>query len=60
MTETEKEAYLGRLKRISTKAWEEHTSPKIISERAKRGVYKIIEIDGMKFVEEPEGYKPKE
>lgn len=60
MTEAEKKAYLGRLKRISTKAWEEHTSHKMISERAKRGVYKIIEIDGMKFVEEPEGYKPKE
>lgn len=46
--------YLSRLKRVSTKAFEEHTSPKIIHERAKRGVYKLIEIDGMKFIVEPE------
>ena len=45
--------YLSRLKRVSTKAFEEHTSPKIIHERTKRGVYEIIEIDGMKFIVEP-------
>lgn len=46
--------YLSRLKRVSTKAFEEHTSPKIIHERTKRGVYEMIEIDGMKFIVEPE------
>lgn len=45
--------YLSRLKRVSTKAFEEHTSPKIIHERTKRGVYEMIEIDGMKFIVEP-------
>lgn len=45
--------YLRRLKRVSTKAFEEHTSPKIIHERTKRGVYEMIEIDGMKFIVEP-------
>lgn len=45
--------YLSRLKRVSTKAFEEHTSPKIIHERTKRGAYEMIEIDGMKFIVEP-------
>ena len=45
--------YLSRLKRVSTKAFEEHTSPKIIHENKKRGVYEMIEIDGMKFIVEP-------
>lgn len=45
--------YLSRLKRVSTKAFEEHTSPKIIHERTKIGVYEMIEIDGMKFIVEP-------
>lgn len=44
--------YLSRLKRVSTKAFEEHTSPKIIHERTKRGVYEMIDIDGCKFIVE--------
>lgn len=52
MTEEIKE-FLLRLKKVSTKALEEKTSSKIIYERASRGVYNIIEIDGMKFIVEP-------
>lgn len=51
--EKEVKDFLSRLKRVSTKAFEERTSPKIIHERTKRGVYEMIEIDGMKFIVEP-------
>ena len=53
MTREEIEEFLSRLKKVSTKAWEEKTSSKMIYERANRGVYQMIEIDGMKFIVEP-------
>lgn len=58
--EKEVKDFLSRLKRVSTKAFEERTSPKIIHERTKRGVYEMIEIDGMKFIVEPKKEEEKE
>ena len=49
MTE-EVKSFLGRLKTVKNKADEEGTCVKTIYNRCERGVYKMIEIDGVKFI----------
>lgn len=45
--------FLERLKKVSTKAIEEKTAPKVVYERARKGVYEMISIDNVFFIVEP-------
>lgn len=53
MTEEVKK-FLERLKKVSTKAIEEKTAPKVVYERARKGIYEMISIDDIFFIVEPE------
>lgn len=53
MTEEVKQ-FLERLKKVSTKAIEEKTAPKVVYERARKGIYEMISIDDVFFIVEPE------
>ena len=49
MTE-EVKSFIGRLKTVKNKACDERTVVKTIYNRAEKGIYKMIEIDGVKFI----------
>lgn len=49
--------YLSRLKTVKNKACDERVTVKTVHERAKKGIYEMIDIDGMKFIVEPEKEK---
>lgn len=52
MTQEIKE-FISRLKTVKSKACDERVTVKTIYDRAKKGIYKMIEIDGVKFIAEP-------
>lgn len=52
MTEEVRE-FLSRLKSVKDKAFEERVVTKTIYDRIEKGIYKTIEIGGMKFIVEP-------
>lgn len=45
--------FLTRLKTIKNKACDERVTVKTVHDRAKKGIYKMIDIDGCKFIVEP-------
>lgn len=49
MSEEVKE-FISRLKTVKKKACEEFITAKTVYDRAKKGIYNIVEIDGVKFV----------
>lgn len=53
MTE-EVKAFLSRLKTVKNKACQEYITVKTVHDRAKKGIYNMIEIDGVKFILEDE------
>lgn len=53
MTE-EVRKFLGRLKSVNEKAYEERVTVRTIYDRILKGIYEIVEIGGMKFIIEPE------
>lgn len=46
--------YLIRLKTVKNKACDERVTVKTVHDRAKKGIYEMIDIDGCKFIVEPE------
>lgn len=46
------EQFLGRLKTVKNKACDERVTVKTIYNRAEKGIYDMIEIDGVKFIVE--------
>lgn len=46
--------FLAHLKTVKNKACQERVHVKTVYNRARRGVYEIINIDGVQFVVEPE------
>lgn len=45
--------YLSRLKTVKNKACDERVTVKTVHDRAKKGIYEMIDIDGCKFIVEP-------
>lgn len=52
--------FLSRLKTVKNKAWDERVTVKTVHDRAKKGIYNMIEIDGVKFIVEPSDDDAKE
>ena len=46
------EQFLGRLKTVKNKACDERVTVKTIYNRDEKGIYDMIEIDGVKFIVE--------
>lgn len=46
-------AFISRLKTVKNKACDERVTVKTVHDRAKKGIYEIIDIDGCKFIVEP-------
>lgn len=53
MTEEVKE-FIRRLKTVKNKACDERVTVKTVHDRAKKGIYEMIDINGCKFIVEPE------
>lgn len=52
MTQEIKE-FISRLKTVKNKACDERVTVKTVHDRAKKGIYEMIDIDGCKFIVEP-------
>lgn len=46
-------AFITRLKTVKNKACDERVTVKTVHDRAKKGIYEMIDIDGCKFIVEP-------
>lgn len=46
-------AFISRLKTVKNKACDERVTVKTVHDRAKKGIYEMIDIDGCKFIVEP-------
>lgn len=51
MTQEIKE-FISRLKTVKSKACDERVTVKTVYDRAKKGIYEMIDIDGVKFIVE--------
>lgn len=49
----EVQEFLSRLKTVKNKACDERVTVKTVHDRAKKGIYEMIDIDGCKFIVEP-------
>lgn len=45
--------FISRLKTVKNKACDERVTVKTIYDRAAKGIYQMIDIDGCKFIVEP-------
>lgn len=52
MNEEVKE-FISRLKTVKSKACDERVTVKTIYDRGTKGIYEMIDIDGVKFIVEP-------
>lgn len=50
----EVQEFLSRLKTVKNKACDERVTTKTIYDRASKGIYEMLNIDGVKFIIEPE------
>lgn len=46
----EVQEFISRLKTVKNKACDERVTTKTIYDRAKKGCYQMVEIDGVKFI----------
>lgn len=49
----EVQEFLSRLKTVKSKACDERVTVKTIYDRAAKGIYEMLTIDGVKFIVEP-------
>lgn len=49
----EVQEFISRLKTVKNKACDERVTTKTIYDRASKGIYEMLNIDGVKFIVEP-------